>query len=71
MWGQGRFNQLGLGATVSKAFITEPVVVPGLGRVSALSCGGNFNLSASTAGVLAAWGANGNGELGGGGGDAS
>ena len=64
VWGQGRFNQLGLG--VSKAFITEPVVVPGLGRVSTMACGGNFSIAASVNGALFAWGANSNGELGGG-----
>jgi alpha-tubulin suppressor-like RCC1 family protein len=68
VWGQGRFNQLGLGAGVSTSYITEPVAVPALGRVSALSCGGLFNLAVplNGGGSVVAWGANGNGELGGG-----
>jgi alpha-tubulin suppressor-like RCC1 family protein len=55
VWGQGRFNQLGLGADARAQYITEPASVPGTGRVSALSCGGNFTLALTRNGSILSW----------------
>lgn len=63
-WGQGRFNQLGVGAKNAPAFTTEPTRVPALGRVRDLAAGGNFNVAVGADGSMISWGANGNGELG-------
>jgi alpha-tubulin suppressor-like RCC1 family protein len=63
-WGQGRFNQLGMGAKNAPAFTTTPTRVPALGRVRQLAAGGNFTVAVGVDGQMVSWGANGNGELG-------
>ena len=45
------------------AFLATPRRVPGVGRVTSLAAGGNFNVAVAAEGVVS-WGANGNGELG-------
>jgi alpha-tubulin suppressor-like RCC1 family protein len=63
-WGQGRFNQLGMGAKNAPAFTTTPTRVPALGRIRQLSAGGNFTVAVGVDGQMVSWGADGNGELG-------
>ena len=71
-FGQGRFNQLGLGADRNVAWLETPtpVAVPPelalAGGVVGVSAGGNFNVAVTRDGGLISWGANGNGECGGG-----
>ena len=71
-FGQGRFNQLGVGAERDVAWLETPTPVaipPELllgGGVARASAGGNFNVAVTRDGGLISWGANGNGECGGG-----
>ena len=70
-FGQGRFNQLGVGAARNVAWLETPtpVEIPAElsgGGVARLEAGGNFNVAVTRDGGLLSWGANGNGECGGG-----
>lgn len=70
-FGQGRFNQLGAGAEKNVAWLDTPTPIsfpPPLegASVSSVSAGGNFNVAVTSDGRLLSWGANGNGECGGG-----
>ena len=60
-WGEGKFGQLGNGAT-AKSFV--PVVVQGLTGVTAISAGANHSLALRRDGTVWAWGDNGSGQLG-------
>ena len=70
-FGQGRFNQLGVGAARNVAWLETPTIVEipaelSGGGVARLEAGGNFNVAVTRDGGLLSWGANGNGECGGG-----
>ena len=89
VWGQGRFNQLGVGARMNVAWVETPASikfstknekenkenkkstdtntpVPPNTTVKSLAAGGNFSVAVTETGKLISWGANGNGECGGG-----
>ena len=70
-FGQGRFNQLGVGAARNVAWLETPTIVEipaelSGGGVARVEAGGNFNVAVTRDGGLLSWGANGNGECGGG-----
>jgi hypothetical protein len=61
-WGDNEQGQLGNGSTTSSDL---PGAVTGLGDgVSAISAGSTHSLALMTSGAVAAWGANGSGQLG-------
>lgn len=61
-WGDNEQGQLGNGSTTSSDL---PGTVTGLGAgVSAISAGSTHSLALMTSGAVAAWGANGSGQLG-------
>ena len=66
-FGQGRFNQLGVGAARNVAWLETPTIVEipvelSGGGVARVEAGGNFNVAVTRDGGLLSWGANGNGE---------
>ena len=71
-FGQGRFNQLGAGAEKNVAWLETPTPISfqqgelSGSVVDCVSAGGNFNVAVTSDGRLLSWGANGNGECGGG-----
>jgi alpha-tubulin suppressor-like RCC1 family protein len=62
-WGQNETYQLGLGDSDTE-YHTQPIQVPGLADVIAISAGANFNLALKKDGTVWAWGDNGSGQLG-------
>lgn len=61
-WGDGRGGQLGTGATPIRQ--VEPVAVPGLETVTAISMGSGFSLVRLADGTVRTWGLNNHGTLG-------
>jgi alpha-tubulin suppressor-like RCC1 family protein len=61
-WGNNELGQLGQGTTTGRA--ASPVLVKGLGEVTAISAQGNFCLALLSNGTVVAWGANEHGQLG-------
>jgi len=62
-WGQNERYQLGLGYG-DKAYHEEPVQVPGMTDVAAVSAGDNFTLALKKDGTVWAWGGDSAGQLG-------
>ena len=68
---QWRLNRLGVGAARNVAWLETPTIVEIPAELSGgggarLGAGGNFNVAVTRDGGLLSWGANGNGECGGG-----
>jgi alpha-tubulin suppressor-like RCC1 family protein len=67
-WGVNTFGQLGDGTTSARA-TPAPVNLPGGVTATAVAAGDHFSLTIGSDGLLYAWGWNGHGQLGTGGGD--
>jgi alpha-tubulin suppressor-like RCC1 family protein len=61
-WGNNEVGQLGSGSKAAKSAV--PVVVKGLGGVTAIAAGGEHSLARLSNGTVMAWGGNGEGQLG-------